>query len=606
MKDRRAGLQTDPDGRRYFRSRHVEFRTIDISAEQIHGVWLKYESPLAPLDWISRPEYRDIREFARKSSERLLDFWYRVLEVAIARCLALRETSILRVPLFKSDSFFDIGIPDSQQHSTIPPALHEKILKEYNQSKDLPTIPPAHYVGGYLEHLTDDIIARLSPYHRVWDLRAKKLELATSIDLLTSPDDPENKRMPAVLAQSVVFHCARAHRIRLRMLYVKRHARRATAGLSEALERSADEMKKRWEALSATEDPATTLAAAYLRANSELESIYLTEVDPFGERTAVRGACSEILARLRPLRRSTTGYSLNPGDKHGAMSLNPVIRLWKEKPNPRRPESRILELEINTRQTIECLWKLSLLGDPALSKRELNRGAIAKAMRGSESLDNMKVFLLPGSVYPLREIHPLDFPEFRARVIGESRSPAELGASEPSVLTGAWFSKRQHAMYVTVGADNGQLLRILWDSGRSPGPPAFFFALGQFVHDCLDDSLIYRKTSGITFRECVEDYYDFEDRIRKNRDEKTGRRRIDNSRTGVRFMFAVLYSRLITEILTGSFQSQFRHPATEKWMEANLGLTKDRQRLRNVRIKLRKIIQGYDGFYSSDEKNEND
>ncbi|HNJ04567.1 MAG TPA: hypothetical protein PLB73_09965, partial [Leptospiraceae bacterium] len=106
----------------------------------------------------------------------------------------------------------------------------------------------------------------------------------------------------------------------------------------------------------------------------------------------------------------------------------------------------------------------------------------------------------------------------------------------------------------------------------------------------MEDSLIYRRSGSITFRECVEDYYDFEDRIRKNKGEKTGRRKSDNSRPGVRFMFAVLYSRMITELLTGSLQSQFRHPATEKWMETNLGLSRDRARLKHIRIKLREII----------------
>ncbi|MBI3395895.1 MAG: hypothetical protein HY042_08680, partial [Spirochaetia bacterium] len=161
-----------------------------------------------------------------------------------------------------------------------------------------------------------------------------------------------------------------------------------------------------------------------------------------------------------------------------------------------------------------------------------------------------------------------------------------------------WYRKNNHTLYYPVGGDNGRLLHLIWISGRSPGPPAFFFALGQFVHDCLEDKLTYTRSHGETFRECVEDYYAVEDRIRKNRDERTGRRRLDNTRQGIRFMFAVIYSRIVMEALTGSAQVQFRHAPTETWMHRNLGLPilakTDRQLFRAIRADARAIVNGYE------------
>lgn len=597
MKDHSAGLKTDPDGRRYFRSRRVEFQTVDVTAAEIHGMWLQYTTPLVSLNW-QNPDHQSIREFARQSSERFLDFWYKVLEVAFARSLALRDTMILRLPLFKSDSFFDAGIPEDQTHSTVGVNLHTKIIAEYNRARQFQSEFGVHYISEYLEQLTDDIRNQMQIYHRVWDLRAEKSRLGFEIVNLETRElsnvTSEERRLALTTAQSALFHATRSHRLRLRLLHLREHGNRGAAGIVEHMEKSRQELEARRLILRQGPEVVQRLLEAYLRANQELEALYVSKVNPFLERAAVKEACQEILKRLRPLRRTTSAYSLIPGERHGAMSLNPVLRLWKDKPNPRRSECKILDLEINTKHTIDCLIKLNSLADPELENRTLERGRIARAMRGTESFANLLKFLLPGSCYPLREVHPLDFPEFRSRVIGETRSPVELGANEPAILTGAWYSKRQHALYVTVGADNARLLSILWNSARAPGPPAFFFAMGQFVHDCLKDDLIYRRTSGLTFRECAQDYFDLEDKIRKNRGEKTGRRRIDNSRFGVRFMFAVLYSRLITELLTGSFQSQFRHSLSEQWMEKHLGLTRNRERLRMVRVQLREIIRSYD------------
>lgn len=586
MNDPRAGLAVE-DGRRFFRPRRVHFQTIDVSARDLHGVWLHYDAPLELLDWKKQPGYKEVREFARASSRRFLDFFYQVFEVVLARSLARRDTGILRKPIFVSRPFFDTGVPEESEHASVPPALQQKILQEYKSARKRKSRYNIYYLTEYLESLTDDLRAGLVQFHEIWDLKDAR---ETAGRILREMKEPEDAGASAALsaARSVLFQASRCHRLRLRMLHLGRYGR-SVQSLSEELARASKDLEARQRSLPADPDLAA-LVHQYLESQRKIEQLYVTAVDPFDERNAVKHACQEILRRLRPLRRTASAYSLIPGEKHGAMSLNPVLRLWKEKPEPRHPEAKLLSLEMNTRDSVECLLDLAVLADPMLTKRAVQRGRIARGMRGTEDFSNIKIFLLPGSCYPLREIHPLDFPEFRSRVIGESRSPAALGADEGCVLTGAWYSKRQHSLYITVGADNGRLLRLLWNSERSPGPPAFFFALGQYVHDCMEDGAIYRREAGTTFRECVEDYYDFEDRIRKNRGEKSGRRRVDNSRAGVRFMFAVLYSRIVTEILTGSYQSHFRHPATEKWMQDHPGLSRDREHIRSVRIRLREMI----------------
>ncbi len=603
MKDNAAGLKTDAGGRRYFRQRRVEFRTIDLTARSLHGRWLHYDRALEPLNWKEHPEGPQIRSFAKAASERFLDFWYLVFDVAVARALSHRDHGILRYPIFAPGSYFDIGVPPDADDSSVPPSLHAKILREYEDSRSAKSEFGVSYLTEFLETLNADWIARLAPFRAVWDLAAERRTLSDRLALLEPREESDRSAFDS--ARSVLFYDGRAHRIRLRLLLLRTQNRRADH-LRQELRRAETEIKQRLQVLAELDGPdareCREIAAESLDLSNQIERFYVEQKTPGEERALVKEACREILDRLRPVRRTTSGYSLIPGERHGAMSLNPVMRLWKEKPNPPRADAPALTLEMNTKQTVDCLFHLAVLADPDLPLREIERGRIAKLMRGQENLANLKSFLLPGSIYPLREIHPLDFPEFRARVIGETRSPVELGGASDCVLTGAWYSKRQHSLYCTVGADNGRLLRILWNSERSPGPPAFFFAIGQYVHDCLEDALVYRKTGAMTFRECVEDYYDFEDRIRKHRGEKTGRRRADNSRGAVRFMFAVLYSRMITEILTGSLQSQFRHPATEKWMETNLGLSRDREKLRLIRIRLRERIGAMPGPHSAHSK----
>ncbi|MBI41149.1 MAG: hypothetical protein CMF59_16250 [Leptospiraceae bacterium] len=115
----------------------------------------------------------------------------------------------------------------------------------------------------------------------------------------------------------------------------------------------------------------------------------------------------------------------------------------------------------------------------------------------------------------------------------------------------------------------------------------------------MPDNLIYYAGSEVPFRQITEDYYRQEDKVRKNRGEKTGRRRVDNSRPAVRFMFAVAYARALMEALTGSSQSNFRHPPTEKWMSRYLNLpvlsVSERSRFKELRRKSRSLIESHPG-----------
>ncbi len=779
LKDTESGIKTDSDGRRYFRQRHVEFETISIADSELNEKgWLGFEEELTTPDWENFPSHRDLRAYAAGASERYLAFWYRVFDVACARALCGRDTKIFQKDFFLPSTLFDIGIPDDQRLSSVHPALHEKIKKEYNLSYINETDFRIFYLSNYLAGLTADINEILQPYNDLWNLKNERLNLMHEPDLifknLTAPleapaaggsamdkiiehversalasmdriiADKKEKSLESDSVRNLV-HMRRAGALNslnerqleeimqcgdislhgdIRRLYDAVHLpaflhrqTRTAASMSgaafrielrlsrlrwlrrefgrevkaEALESrlqfyrenfqkkmtslsepgmrdsgvmnlldvleslrdpsvSADSLKdtalenyfflKRLEELekkildfynhytspikkeistdesvenkideqTSASDVSMPGETALLKSADRYIGLEKLEIpaeieigNPFHEHIVLSLARNLILKRLRPVRMSASYYTLVPGSRHGAMTLNPVMKLWKERPNLETGLPRIASLEINTRQTAECLLRLALAADSSLAERFVKRGAIAGLNRRREDISALSVFLLPGSCYPLREINRADFPEFRGRVIGESRTPSELGVEpqEDAVLTGGWYQKNNHSLYYPVGGDNGMLLRLIWTSGRANGPPAFFFALGQFVHDCLADSLVYYRIGERTFRECVEDYYRIEDRIRKNRDETTGRRRLDNSRPGVRFMFAVNYSRLMMEILTGSVQSQFRHPLTEIWMMRHLGLPilsrADRAVLKNIRSKTRSIIIEYDG-----------
>ncbi len=755
-------------------------------AELREGRWLEFDSALAALPWNRDPSHRDIVQFARDASQRYLSFWYRVFDVAVARALFGRDTAIFRTPFLEGSPLIDIGTPLEQSESSVPPALHNAILSEYQRSVEFPARARIYYLSTYLSGLTDDLIEFFQPYDRLWSLKDRSAKLLEEIDLISAkieaplhaelPDQPgrslrawlideadqrilerieviarergerriaeeklrklifrsrtgdlnalteEERRLclangrilqtPAWLttwfalesdadraarrARSGAGYARALLRLELRQvklrryqanpdapqsasalesrarLYRERFATRLNelagapgsdalrdrlwSGLAALLQAPDDDARRarlesgewlasasapapeageerpgiraefaRYEktlaelratdlqilalhqpsAMPAPDNPPAARAAGFnLARYPGLESIELEEGerpgDPFVEAALLRKARALLVRRLRPIRRTAGGYSVIAGSRHGAMPLNPIMRLWKDKPEIRRAGPRLTRTELNTRETVDCLLRLATLADAKLQLRELRREKTVREKRGPESLANLMLFLLPGSCYPLREIRRADFPEFRGRVIGETRTPDELGvpSEEDSVLSGAWYQKFNHALYYPVGGDHARLIRCIWDSARAASLPAFFFALGQYVHDCLPDNLIYYESGEKTFRSCIEEYYREEERVQKNRGEKTGRRRTDNSRAGVRFMFAVNYARLILETLTGSSQSRFRHTATEQWLHKHVGLpllrSADRATFLDIRSRAREVIEEYD------------
>lgn len=737
LADRSAGLTVDADGRRYFRHRQVQFQTLQIDVADLRaGGWLQFDNQQPALAWQQSPSHREIVRFAAEASERYRQFYYRVFDVVVARALFGRDTRIFVEPFLRGGPLLDIGIPEDQQESSIPPALHQRILEEYKQSRRLQGDRLVFYLGEYLEGLTDDLIAALAPFGELWrqrDLRQRAIDnlstIAAEMNASLDQDDALPTRAEALrqadqmllqilkeratarawrqiedaalrhllhrIARAEVFvlsaadretalrgayslalepallalfqrargalpllQLARAlaaingqlHRLRLREIRLIRAGAR-NAGNVQALRRA------QLESLAATRqgnlaaaiqewakigDPADTQRiqkslALCAATEQKIEAMYASPLthrdqkssatveapplpdpprrfqfagqldlsdglhigDPLCEALVLKQAREITVRRLRPVRRTTSEYSTIPDRRHGALTLNPVMRLWKDAPEGKRGGPQLVRAELNTKATVHCLLDLALLVDAELDRREVRRERIVREKRGPESLQNMLVLLLPGSCAPIREIHRLDFPDFRGAALGEARTPAELGVppEEDGIVAGGWYQKFNHTLYYPVGGDNAQLLRIIYNATRAPGPPAFFFALGQFVHDCLADELIYYKSGEMTFRECIEDYYREEDRVRKNRGEKTGRRRPDNSRSGIRFMFAVQYSRLMLEALTASSQSVLRHPPTEQWIERHVGLpllrSLDRDEIAMQRARTRSTIERF-------------
>ncbi|MCB1137196.1 MAG: hypothetical protein KDK23_00510 [Leptospiraceae bacterium] len=790
LNDSSSGLRKDASGRQYFRQRRVRFQTIEFEARGLmQGGWLDFQEDLeSPFLRAGDPSPAEIKQFALLSSERFLNFYYRVFDVAVARALATLDTRIFRIPFIKPSVFLDLGIPEETDISSLPPALHNAILEQYKRSRNGKRTAGqtrVYFLSQYLEGLTDDAIELLHPYRKIWELEDElqtihaqskfirfqwedillqtsrldylqrfrsslrkhfksagmetilrataqaelrkalrsfvldnqeeafllicrhidshgaflNKELRTAVQLAYLPEKLETAFRSALL-QETRLHARLMRWIHLRYRnaslganadfrliieqrnqtskdalqliqslqkltdragqlerMLKRHAnirkeirniylefsggaassaafpdpglpwpqelhsgqsdekrsggnigarKSGIAGNSEEREK-----ENSVEGFKESSREAEFAAADTSAAAKTVESIsrkkygngiewpsHIVYGDPFHRREALLHIKQQILDRLRPVRSTTTGYSLIPGTRHGILPLNPVLKLWKDKPGFERDLPPVAALEINTIDTVNCLLLLAQLAHPELDQLKLRLGRIVQEKRGNLNLENLTFFLMPGSCGAAREIERPDFPEFRNSVIGESRNPSELGlAGEPSILTGAWYKKRNHALYYPIGGDNGQLLRSIFLALRLPRPAAFFFALGQFVHDCLPDNLVYYAGSEIPFRQITEDYYRLEDRVRKNRGEKTGRRRIDNSRPAVRFMFAVSYSRILMEALTGSSQSNFRHPPTEQWMSRYLDLPalsiSDRSRFRRIRSRAREIISGY-------------
>ena len=740
LDDRRAGMHTDTDGRRFFRQRRVRFETIEFSASDLlRSGWDRFSDPLKPPPRSGKePDPAELRRYAGAASRRFLAFWYRCIDVLVARSLFGRDRRIFRIPFFRGSMFVDTGIAEDFELSAVDAELHERIVADYREG-NIPSVYRVFTLSSYLEGLTDDLREALSPLHGFWQKEEEREELLSEIDRLASfiekrlqseamlrlresLDDrcrtllAEMKtriqqiesptireaihqlqtgiqlnmslrreilslkmnttptagielldlldlielpsRMERIVRRVCFYESRRLHEA-LRLLRLKS---RSTERLKAAIERyntarreldgyvrsieerrllpRLDAFNRERSDASADEESSRILRRLYaiperlVDLNNELIDLYRhwsghvsplpfeadgryppselpLQWNPIRDEAAVLTAAREILVdRLRPVRQTANDYSLRVEHRHGILTLNPVLRLWKERssffierssdrPSDRTPILPSLCLrQINTADVVELLIDLAALVDIELPSRELTGGRILKEKYGRRDLSSLRFFLIPGSCFPIREIACEDFPEYRNRVIGDRRRPDELGVQtdeENGVLTGAWYRKQTHSLYYPVGADNAALLRLIYTAGRTDTAPAFFFALGQFVHDCMPDSLIYYRTGERTFREVVEDFYVFEDRIRKNRDEKTGRRRKDNSRPAVRFLFAVQYARYITEALTASSQAAFRHQPTEDWFAKHTRIPllnrSDRSDIRSLREKARRLIE---------------
>lgn len=752
QEDRHAGLHSDASGRAWFRQRRVRFATIQFRPEDLlAGGWGGFSEPLLPLNWEPPPELRDLRQFAAEASRRFLTFWYRCIDVMVARSLFGQDRRIFQVPFFTGSLFSDTGIAQDQRLSAIQPDLHATILSDYTDTLHLKTTHSIHFLSTYLEGITDDLRDALLPLHALWRAEEERLRLLEEPDRLCSLIEQRllTRGPSGTLAEALLAEVDRRLSRQLDLLYgrlreipdadlrrlIHRHhlegsfplahrerrmilsAAAATPGESEELtdaldllelpgtlsrsvrrafyyatrrlheatltlrqpkratgmerQRAAEErlhsaladlqrlagniegrrlltrldrMAEAWESRADMAQSFSSLLLADAGAEStpdsarllrrlmslpeELEHVdrnilahhrdeslveresALLDSDqryppaPFprqwhparDERIVLEAARGILNERLRVIRRTASGYSLRPGDRHGILTLNPVLRLWKERSNYERGLPPLLRREINTPDVVQCLIDIAVLADPDLPLRSIQASQWMQERHGTRDLQRMRFFLIPGSCGPVREIDTRDFPEFRNRVIGDERSPNELGIDrEEGVLTGAWYRKNAHTLYYPVGGDNPSLLSIVWKAGRINGVAAFFFALGQFVHDCMDDRQIYYRLGEPTFREAIEDYYQAYEKLKKTRDQRSGRRRRDNSRAAIRFMFAVYYSRYLLEALTGTSQASFRHRATEEWFARHTRIPlltrSDRQRIRDLRADTRHLIQ---------------
>lgn len=315
--------------------------------------------------------------------------------------------------------------------------------------------------------------------------------------------------------------------------------------------------------------------------------------NPFQEKEILDFFKNILKQRLKPIRMAANDYSLIYKEKHGILTLNPVLKLWKNKIqfNPKLPE--ILQLELNTPITVECLIELIKLVDNDIDKREIRRGQILKQIKGKENLETMTILLLPGSCYPIKEIPASHFPEYYNKIIGEKRSINEVGIKETHyILTGAWYNKKNHTLYYPIGGDNAELLNKIFFGIRTNIIPAFFFAIGQFVFECLPDNILYYKNTKLTFREILIKIYK-----NKNYNEKYLKTLKLLSKEEIKFQFAIYYSLLIMENLTGGLHIHHKIPEIYKWFLENLKITSifssSKELRKKIRIKAQQIIEEY-------------
>ncbi|MCS7205427.1 MAG: hypothetical protein NZ853_07005 [Leptospiraceae bacterium] len=320
---------------------------------------------------------------------------------------------------------------------------------------------------------------------------------------------------------------------------------------------------------------------------------HFTVGNPFQEREILDFCKKIIQERLKPIRMASNDYSLLHTEKHGILTLNPVLKLWKNQIQIQKDLPEIIQLELNTPIVVECLLELAQLVDKDLPSREIRRGAIIKQARGVENLENLYIMIIPGSCYPIKEIPSSHFPEFQNKIIGEKRSFSEVGVDETHyILTGAWYNKDKHTLYYPIGGDNAELLKRIYLGIRENVVPAFFFALGQFVFECLSEDVLYYRTTKKTFREILLKIYQSQDL----KESELKRVRLF-SREEIKFQFAIYYSQLIMENLTGGLHIHKKIPELYKWFFENLSIQSifslDREHRREIRLQAQNIIYKY-------------
>ncbi|MEQ8351465.1 MAG: hypothetical protein RH862_08275 [Leptospiraceae bacterium] len=221
LEDSRSGLKRDASGRQYFKQRKVRFRTIYFHPDELlEGGWLEFQQSIqSPFADRVDPSPAQLKEFAARSSERFLHFYYRVFDVAVARALATLDTNLFRRPFIEPSVYLDLGIPEDPTVGSVPPALANVILNQYYTSRhyltatsepnyaeeqhlsakieavtedlsressknlpespdvDLKSGPKISYLSSYLDGLTDDAILLLAPYGELWTLEDRLREI---------------------------------------------------------------------------------------------------------------------------------------------------------------------------------------------------------------------------------------------------------------------------------------------------------------------------------------------------------------------------------------------------------------------------------------------
>lgn len=324
--------------------------------------------------------------------------------------------------------------------------------------------------------------------------------------------------------------------------------------------------------------------------------------NPFQEKVILHFFRELIKERLKPIRMASNEYSLLTKEKHGILTLNPVLKLWKNQIHFQKDLPELVQLELNTLITVDCLFELLFLVDPKLKEREIIRGKIVKEIRGKENIDNIKILLLPGSAYPLKEIPSSHFPEFKQKIIGEKRSYKEVGILETHyIVTGCWYNKKNHTLYYPIGGDNAELLKKIYLGIKSDVIPAFFFAIGQFVFECLSDTVLYYKNQKKTFREILY-------KLKSYQRNESKKKMFLYSKKEIKFEFSILYSQLIMENLTGSLHIQTKVPELYKWFFENLEIQSffsfDKEKRKKLRIEAQNIIKKYDNIWSQLKKSD--